>query len=115
MNKERYNPIIDEAYKDYCDSFNSSHIEPNSKELFIDKCKHNIEYSIRWGLEIEERYLNPEERFKYWFDIKKPNRLVVDEFDQWSAGLQKIHLDDCNIPTKLITITYKNETIETYE
>ena len=132
MNKE-YNQIIDEAYSDYCNSFNpvnsmtviptqtnivaltTSKVEPNSKELFIHKCEHNIEYSIRWGLKIEERELSLEERMDYWFHNSKPNRDVCDYVDELETTLKSKELDKSSVPTKLITVTYKDKKLEIYE
>jgi|LakMenEpi03Aug12_release.lakeMendotaPanAssembly.Ray.scaffolds.fasta_scaffold03173_31 hypothetical protein len=117
MNKEQQE-LLDDAYNDYCSSFSDSIIEPNTKELFIEKCKHNVEYSIRWGLKIEERELSLEERYglsrvngispKYSFEIEDgkptPNKMSESEW-----------YDNHNIPTKLITITYNDKRIESYE
>ncbi len=126
MINEKYNQIIHESYENYSkvlvDSitfsernkyfkvngleFNSGY--PNyihfTKEEFIDKCKTDIEFSERWGLMIEKRELCGLER---WSLCK--NEIDVDDADLYSK------LDRLNIPTKLITITYNNETIESYE
>lgn len=93
MNKERYNQIIDKAYNDYCDSFNDSIIEPNTKEVFIDKCKHSIEYSVKWGLKIEEQ-------------------TVFEQVDQNNPVLKG---STALYSRKLITVTYKDEKLEIYE
>jgi hypothetical protein len=110
MTKERCNQIIDKAYNDYCDSFNDSIIEPNTKEVFIDKCKHSIEYSVKWGLKIEERVLSTIERMEYY------GKHYMKEHESMSFdNLTKIDYDELNIPTKLFTITYNGETIESYD
>jgi hypothetical protein len=93
MTKERYNQIIDKAYNDYCDSFNDSIIEPNTKEVFIDKCKHSIEYSVKWGLKIEEQTVFEQ----------------VDQNNQVLKGSTALY------SRKLITVTYKDEKLEIYE
>jgi len=110
MDKEQLE-LLDKAYDDYCDSFTPSGIEPHTKNLFIDKCKHNIEYSIRWGLKIEERELTYSERYKMWFS------------NNYETGMEyyEDNVPDFNdeyyepTPTKLITITYKDKRIEGYE
>jgi len=87
--------------------FNSGY--PNyvhySKEEFINKCKTNPEFSERWGLKIEERELSEEERLLW--SLKNVDSFIIatttEELDKW------------NVPTKLITITYKDKTIESYE
>jgi len=128
MSKERYNQLIDEAYKDYCKSFNDSIIEPISKELFIDKCKYNIPYSERRGLRIDERLLYENqgwERYELLIQTISESELKrkyeTDERATW-IGFRKFRLSDANyicdkenFPTKLITLTYKNETVEIYE
>lgn len=93
MNKERYNQIVDEAYNDYCNSFSDSIIEPNTKEVFINKCKYNIEYSVKWGLKIEEQ-------------------TVFEQVDQNNPVLKG---STSLYSRKLITVTYNNETIEFHE
>ena len=104
MNKEQ---IIDEVYKNYLSKINNGRIYPNSftQEEFINKCKTDNEFSETWELNIEERELSLEERN----DIYKK---------QWEPGVSELshdRFDSLNIPTKLITLTYNNETIESYE
>ena len=118
MSKERYNQIIDEAYLNY--SKNHFKIwEPgmdyDSKESFINKCKTDAKFSQEWGLKIEERVLSLGERFrligyseKFYFIVEKAIQEQGEEF-------LKMKLNEAKIPTKLITLTYKNETIESYE
>ena len=76
---------------------------------FIDKCKTDTEFSERWGLKIEERELSLEERKsiyenEYTGSIEVPN-------NHWLNS----KLTTRNIPTKQITITYKDTIIESYE
>jgi len=85
------------------------------KESFIEKCKTDSEFSEKWGLKIEERELSLEERF----NIYKPGG-KFSVFQENYPGTHKRNdpndlLDAFNIPTKLITLTYNNETIEIYE
>jgi hypothetical protein len=108
MNNEQLE-LLDDAYNDYCNSFSDSIIEPNTKELFIDKCKHNIEYSIRWGLKIEERELSDDERS----EIRDMQYFKNNLYQALKGSDTKIDWE--NIPTKLITITYNDKTIESYE
>jgi hypothetical protein len=80
---------------------------------FINKCKTNPEFSEKWGLKIEERELSLEERYHLWFN------------NNYETGMER-YFHSNNIPnfdnqyytptpTKLITITYNNETIKSYE
>jgi hypothetical protein len=76
-----------------------------NQEEFINECKTDAEFSERCGLKIEERELSLEERNNVY---KK----------QWEPGVSELSHDrfnSLNIPTKLITITYNDKTIESYE
>jgi hypothetical protein len=83
-----------------------------SQEEFINKCKTDSEFSERWGLKIEEKELNGSERYtiarQYGLCPKYSN-----------IGLENCteeeHYNKYNVPTKLITITYNDKTIESYE
>ena len=78
-----------------------------SQEEFINKCKTDTEFSEKWGLKIEERELTTvRERKKY--DI---------HFDDLFGEYPDHHetLDKRGVPRKLITITYNDKTIESYE
>jgi hypothetical protein len=109
MNNERYNQIIDEAYINYVTKLaKTSYLSLRERlevEEFISLIKQSKEFSEKWGLKIEERELSLEERN----DIYKK---------QWEPGASELihdRFDALNIPTKLITVTYKDEKIEVYE
>ena len=116
MNKDQ---IIDEAYLSY--SKNHFKIwEPGmdyeSKESFIRKCKTDPEFSETWGLKIEERELSLEERSI----IAKSNHYEVSQNIKMFVRVDEDHslhknLDDNNVPTKLITLKYKDTILESYE
>ena len=101
MNKEQ-EQIIDVAYNKWIAEYWNNRIYPNQndKEQFINKCKTNPEFSEKWGLKIEERELSDKERVAIFMENKRTN---------------KFEDNNCDIPTKLITLTYNNETIESYE
>ena len=123
MNNEQQQ-IIDEVYKNYVNwweyddnSVNLSDKESEkwlklvdgglqwgvlSKEEFINKCKTDPEFSEKWGLKIEERELSLDERMRIWQNQQDGRGQFIMEC-----------LD--NIPRRLITITYKEQTIESYE
>jgi hypothetical protein len=130
MNKKQQE-LLDEAYSKYADSHEYFingwlHVKPmeHSKESFINKCKTDSEFSEKWGLKIEERELNLDERAKLhsntemFYDICATHFSIQDSIE-YSNYPDKIWLHEQftkgNIPTKLITITYNNETIESYE
>jgi|694.fasta_scaffold115889_5 hypothetical protein len=120
MNNEKYNQIIDEVYENYL--IEDARILPNmskekmlelgfrlTKEEFINKCKTDSEFSKKWGLKIEERELSFEERFEYSHNVRGLYYLNIKR-----KQLEE-ELNNDNIPTKLITITYNGTKIESYE
>ena len=123
MNKEQQE-LLDEAFKNYLKDLmrdNVSKDDPNyillSKEEFIKKIKTDDKFSERWGLKIEERELSNDERVK--IACKQENGIipVVPMYGDWDPDKEKMNqfLNENNIPTKLITITYNDKTIESYE
>jgi hypothetical protein len=123
MNKEQQE-LLDEAYRKYSKIANSVE-EPDyeihvddphqnctrlmTTDEFINKCKTDSEFSQKWGLKIEERELSLLERYE-----------LMKKLDNWVSVHYKEpktmeYMDKHNIPTKLIAVTYKNKTIESYE
>ena len=124
MNKEQ-EELLGEAFKNYLKDLMRDNVfkdDPNyillSKEEFINKCKTDTEFSEKWGLKIEERELSLEERVDI-FNLKMIKEGIrtqiptvgVDE-SYWKESLEKTKH---NIPTKLIIVTYQDQTIESYE
>jgi len=122
MNKEQQE-LLDEAYKNYLNNFvepvcppnldvQPSYYEPMTKEWFIKSAKEKSlrgdEFSERWKLKIEERELSLSERIKY---KKERGDRIARTFAAYTHQM----LDNANIPTKLITITYNDKKIESYE
>jgi hypothetical protein len=122
MNKEQMNQIIEAVGQEYTKWFYDNAIPSVSgkpilngegiltRGEFINKCKTNPEFSEKWGLKIEERELSLEERYHLWFN------------NNYETGMER-YFHSNNIPnfdnqyytptpTKLITITYNNETIK---
>ena len=118
MNKEQQE-LLNEAYKNYfikksseTGPFGIAGIIP-TKEEFIYDCKTDLEFSERWGLKIEERELDLEERMDL---INKMHLRSYSGWQNWSVEEMEDRMNnDWNIPTRLITITYKDKTIESYE
>jgi hypothetical protein len=137
MSKERYNQIVDEVYKNYLNetmfSSDPTWLEPipvmdmktgeksmgarqYHKEAFLNKCKTNKEFSERWGLKIEERELEQRERVKLLQKAWKNNGISPEHEEVSTMWIEyKNLMEKYNIPIKLITVTYNNETIEIYE
>ena len=126
MNNEKLNQIIDEAYKNYNNYMTENFMEtrwckvelsPDGKsvtgrkcnrEEFIIESKIQPGFSEKWGLKIEERELSLKERLNLVSTI-----IGEEKIRTYEDNLERV--DKLNIPTKLITITYNNETIESYE
>jgi hypothetical protein len=81
-----------------------------TQEEFINKCKTDDEFSEKWGLKIEERELSEQERM----DLYDKSNWNKDIFPSDVSGWNRL-LDGYNIPTKVISLTYKDKTIESYE
>jgi hypothetical protein len=125
MNKERYNQIIDEAYGNYiynpdykaetvADLMGSQAgqlFKCPTQEDFINQCKTDSEFSEKWGLKIEERNLSLEERHQLALPIWK------EKYGPLADMMVPTNVDNTpfKIPTKLITLTYKDTIIESYE
>jgi hypothetical protein len=124
MNKEQ-EELLGEAFKNYLKDLMRDNVfkdDPNyillSKEEFINKCKTDTEFSEKWGLKIEERELSLEERVDI-FNLKMIKEGIRTQIatvgvveSYWKKSLEETRH---NIPTKLITITYNDKTIESYE
>ena len=115
MNNEQHQ-IIDEVYNNYLTYIhdvvqgeNQIYGDWYRKEEFVNKCKTDREFSDEWGLKIEERELSLGERKKLY--EKEFTAGVEVQNDEWLESKLRTR----NIPTKLITITYKDKTIESYE
>ena len=106
MNKEQ---IINEAYENYYEYMRDDRQWELDKEEFINKCKTDPEFSEKWGLKIEERELSEKERIILaGYDYE--NRGGIG----WNMVRESVDMDS-SIPRKLITLTYNNEIIESYE
>ena len=132
MNSEQQE-LVDLAYKNYiynpdykaegvADLMSSQAgqlVKCPTQEDFITECKTDSKFSEKWGLKIDERELSLEERYELCKENTNKNPLKYsDENGNYPEHIQKPILkwmESENIPTKLITITYNNETIENYE
>ena len=109
MSKEQQE-LLDEAYKNYVNNRPSQFYGPYyTQEEFINKCKTDTEFSEKWGLKIDERELNVDERISI-YEKEYTNGIEVPN-NNWLNS----KLTTRNIPTKLITITRNGKTIESYE
>jgi hypothetical protein len=79
-----------------------------NQEEFINKCKTDTEFSEKWGLKIEERELTPKER------IELAGGRIQDKYPALVEMSLRV-CDERDIPTKIITITYNDTKLESYE
>jgi hypothetical protein len=126
MKKEQQD-LLDKAYENYSKEYEKdnsigmcllvkrldgkkTYRKPN-KEMFVDLC-YDKTFSEKWGLKIEERELSLVEMIKL-AKYENAEELIKNR----KENIQQIseRLSNDNIPTKLITVKYKNETIESYE
>jgi hypothetical protein len=127
MNKEQQE-LLDEAYENYYTFMRDDRQWELDKEEFINKCKTNPEFSEKWGLTIEEKVLDNWN----WKHLKQRaygyNNLLeshpkynpkwqskIKDIDKLSEGELMTILQSLPGPNKLITITYNDKTIESYE
>ena len=108
MNKEQ-EQIIDEVYEKYSIIAGmSTQVVSLTKDSFIHYIKTDVKFSETWGIKIEERELSPKER------IELAGGKIQDKYPAL-VEMSLIVCDERDIPTKIITITYNNETIDHYE
>jgi hypothetical protein len=87
--------------------------------MFEVLIRHDKSFSERWGLKIEERELSLGERGELFRKTYPYNS--VDDFAPSGMEIQSLshqlntRYEKAKIPTKLITLTYNDETIEIYE
>ena len=130
---EKYDRVIDEVGQEYTKWFYDNAVPSVSgkpilngegiltRGEFINKCKTDSEFSKKWGLNIEERELTPKERMnlceKYWKQHNLfPLLWRVDGGGFMYDEIEKTIDRTCwNIPKRIITTKYQNETIEIYE
>jgi len=115
--------LLDEAYNNYESQQTDYYIPIYPKDEFINKCKTDLEFSEKWGLKIEERELDLDERSKLhpnpenFYDIHGTFSISDSIEDSNFPDKDWLHeqFDNGGISTKLITITYNDKTIESYE
>ncbi len=91
--------------------------ETSNESLWrTDKLEDNeVFYQTEWGwgvfVNIDERVLSHDERFVIY------KKVCGRDLQPHITGInfKQFHFDEYNIPTKLITLTYNDKTIESYE
>lgn len=137
MTDARYTVYIDKAYRNYYNTYpdaektfqyEGSNIEVRrlTHEEFINECQTNDDFANRWGCKIEIKELSLKERcdeYMKWSSDPKcvewknhiENEMGWDyEKPEWVFKEVREQLDKAQFPTKLITVIYNNEKIESY-
>ena len=116
INKEIYNKFISDAYNNRPSQYYGPYY---TKEEFINKIKTDNEFAKKWGLKITERLLEHIERKKLMDEYTDSRNMLRIGYQVTNSGfnIERYNqvCDSYNIPTKLSTITYNNQTIEIYE
>lgn len=128
IHDHRTNILYQNMHKGWCMLNGRSMASPHptrhlTKEEFIKKCKTDSEFSKKWGLKIEERELNLDERAKLhpnpenFYNIHGTFSICdsIENSDFPNKDWLHKQFDDRGIPTKLITVTYNNQIIEIYD
>jgi len=126
MKTEEFNKIVDEVYNHYLEThqyepFILQEEMDLSKEDFIKKVTNNYGFGQLFGISLNERLLSFEERR----DLLTPEQYdgtIIENGQRTGFGYISPFTDKVihywmnlhNIPTKLITITYNDKTIEMF-
>ena len=126
MSKEQQD-LLDKAYENYSKEYEKDNsigmcllvarldgkktYRKPDKEMFVGLCTSDKTFSEKWGLKIEERELSLLERVK----IYGVDKIQTNDAGYYEHSYAQFKVDEAKIPTKLITITYNDKTIESYE
>ena len=122
--KNRYNEIIDEVYDKYDELFDSyypafsaPYPKRLTKEELVQEIKNGggVLKEFQLDIKITERELSFDERKKYGIDILGYESLLDYGHSQNDDDIILELLTEWNVPTKVITLEYKNEIVEYYE
>jgi hypothetical protein len=109
MNKEQQE-LLDLTYKDYVESYNKGNaggirLDDGTERVanideFIRRIRQDIPFAQKFGLKFEKRELSLDEELEYMMG---------------KVFSEEVLTHQVNVPTKLITISYNDKTIESYE
>jgi hypothetical protein len=111
--------LIGDAYKNYEKQIIANNLHllpasdlPSTQEEFINKIKTDDEFTKKWGLKIEVRELSLRERMNLC-------REKLDDTDDGEillpSDIEYRMNNYWGIPTRAISLTYNDKTIESYE
>ena len=119
-----YNEIIDEVYDKYDELFDSyypafsaPYPKRLTKEELVQEIKNGGKVIQEYELDVKitERELSLEERKNYGIDILGYESLLDYGHSQNDDDIILELLNIWNVPTKVITLDYKNEIVKYYE
>ena len=122
--KNSYNEIIDEVYDKYDELFDSyypafsaPYPKRLTKEELVQEIKNggSVLKEFQLDVKITERELSFEERQNYGVDILGYESLLDYGHSQNDDDIILELLNIWNVPTKVITLDYKNEIVKYYE
>ena len=122
--KNSDNKIIDEVYNKYDELFDSyypafsaPYPKRLTKEELVQEIKNggSVLKEFQLDVKITERELSFEERQNYGVDILGYESLLDYGHSQNDDDIILELLNIWNVPTKVITLEYKNEIVEYYE
>jgi len=110
-NIETYNQLIDDAYENYLntheyESFIMSDEMNLTKDEFIKKVNSSYGFANIFGLDIDKKEMTWDEKVQWVIkntDVEWENVYIVEEAHKETT------------PTKVITMTYKNQVVKYYE
>ena len=118
---KQYTDLLNDAYMNYLKQYEKGNrvgivnysdplqYIPYSNEEFINKIKTYEVFAKKWGFQVYTRELSLEERMKIL--INKGTGWNIIEFN--NRGHE--YMNEENLPTRAISLTYNNQTIEIYE
>ena len=113
MNKEQQE-LLGEAYENYVKEKDKIGLIGMDIRHFLINIARDDKFAKKWGLKIEEVELSLEERIRMY--ALREGQTYEEFVTNWNTDEQwSEDLSDATIPTKLITITYNDKTIESYE
>ena len=122
---KQYTDLVNDAYMNYLKQYEKGNrvgivnysdplqYIPYSNEEFINKIKTDEVFAKKWGFQVYTRELKHKERIKLAWSVFFPDRKNESVPDWWNV--KGLSMDEKNIPTRAISLTYNNQTIEIYE
>lgn len=101
-------PTIDQIQQ----AIDTLRTNPDSRRIMVnawnvDEIDNMVLPPCHYGFQFYTRELSLDERFRIWFDNKKPNRDVVDAWDEYTDEGKHNHLNTIGIPKRAISLMFQ--------